>query len=92
MGKFNHDLFWNWVREQSKYNPVIVSEYEAPNDFVCIWQSESLKSNLKGKGTKTSIEKLFIDPIWLKEYDLKAWEEKKEEKDNEPQTLFNAQN
>ena len=91
LGKFDHNKFWDWVREQSEYNPVIVSEYEAPNDFVCIWESESLKSNLKGKGTKTSIEKLFIDPIWLSEYDLKRWKEKKEEKDNEPQTLFNAQ-
>lgn len=92
LGRFNHDLFWDWVREQSEYNPVIVSEYEAPNDFVCIWESDSLKSNLKGKGTKTSIERLFIAPDWLKEYDLKAWEEKKEEKYLQAQTLFGTQN
>jgi len=88
LGKFNHDIFWNWVREQSEYNPVIVSEYEAPNDFVCIWESDKLKSNLKGKGIKLSTERLFIDPIWLSEYDLKEWEEKRKEKENEQQTLF----
>ena len=67
LGKFDNNLFWDWVRTQSEYNPVIVSEYEAPNDFVCIWQSEELTSNLKAEGTKTSIEKLFIHPNWLYE-------------------------
>ena len=34
---FNNDEFWNKVREWSKNNIVIVSEYTAPKDFKCIW-------------------------------------------------------
>jgi len=59
LGKFNHDEFWEWVRTQSSKNPVIVSEYDAPDDFTCIW-SKDTKSNLKVHGTKENTEKLFI--------------------------------
>ena len=35
---FDHDKFWNWVREMSKKgHHVYVSEYSAPSDFKCIW-------------------------------------------------------
>jgi len=60
---FNHLEFWNWVREKSKEgHTVFVSEYNAPDDFICVWQKE-LKSSLSANGTiggsKKSIEKLF---------------------------------
>jgi len=35
-GKFDHAVFWQWIREQSIKCPVIVSEYTAPEDFDCI--------------------------------------------------------
>jgi len=56
--EFDHDKFWNKVREWSKNNIVIVSEFTAPKDFKCIWKSTrniSLNSNKDNK-----IEKLFI--------------------------------
>lgn len=60
---FNHDLFWEWVRDiSSRGNSVFVSEYSAPSDFECIWQKEaksSLSANGKIGGNKISIEKLF---------------------------------
>jgi len=60
---FDHNLFWNWVRNISKqWHTVFVSEYNAPNDFVCVWQKEvksSLSANGKIGGNKISIEKLF---------------------------------
>ena len=59
---FDHSKFWNWVREVSKEHDVFVSEYNAPEDFECVWQSvatSSLSANGKSGRTKLSIEKLF---------------------------------
>ena len=56
---FNHDLFWHWVRDQSKNNIVIVSECQAPDDFKCIWQQEILRTVDNTKRV-SSVEKLFI--------------------------------
>lgn len=33
--EFNHEEFWDWVRTRDY--PVYVSEYNAPDDFICIW-------------------------------------------------------
>jgi len=60
---FNHNTFWEWVREISKQgHSVFVSEYNAPDDFECLWQKEaksSLSANGKIGGNKISVEKLF---------------------------------
>jgi len=57
--KFNHDLFWDWCRIKTKEgHKVYISEYNAPNDFECIW-SKTAKSSLSSSGNKNSIEKLF---------------------------------
>lgn len=59
--EFNHAEFWNWVRQVSKEHDVFVSEYNAPEDFECVWQSEAVSSlrAASGAGSKFSIEKLF---------------------------------
>ncbi len=59
--KFNHDTFWEWVREQSIKNYVYVSEYNAPDDFVAIWEKEH-KSGIdhNAKIHKPTVEKLFV--------------------------------
>ena len=36
--RFNSDAFWEWARTRSF--PVYVSEYQAPEDFVSIWNKE----------------------------------------------------
>lgn len=63
---FDHDKFFEWCREQTKRgNVVFVSEYEAPEDFVCVWQQEvksSLSANGVSGGNKVSVEKLFKVP------------------------------
>ena len=59
---FNHVEFWSWVRKISKQHDVFISEYNAPDDFECVWQSvasSSLSANGKSGGTKHSVEKLF---------------------------------
>lgn len=61
--EFDHNFFWNWVRNISKQgHTVFVSEYNAPADFECVWQKEaksSLSANGKTGGNKLSVEKLF---------------------------------
>ena len=60
--EFNHCEFWNWVRNISKEHEVFISEYNAPEDFECVWQSvakSSLSANGKSGGNKQSVEKLF---------------------------------
>lgn len=36
--QFDHDIFWQWVRELSVRCTVFVSEYCAPPDFDCVWE------------------------------------------------------
>lgn len=56
---FKSSEFWDWCREKSKEgHSVFISEYNAPNDFKCIWQKEISITNPKQKVNK--IEKLFI--------------------------------
>lgn len=58
--KFNHSLFWEWCRNKAKDGHIIfISEYNAPDDFECIWQKEIVSSLTKDTGSKKSIEKLF---------------------------------
>lgn len=57
--KFNHTAFWQWCREKTKEgHSVFISEYNAPNDFECIWQAE-LKTNMNAKYETKPAEKLF---------------------------------
>lgn len=56
---FNHEEFWDKVRELSKNNIVLVSEYNAPDDFVCIFE-KTLTTTLDKNSRKKDIEKLFI--------------------------------
>lgn len=60
-GSFDHDKFFDWCREQAKSNIVFVSEYNAPDDFECVWQGE-VKTNFastRKKATHNAVEKLF---------------------------------
>ena len=58
--KFDTDEFWHTMREWSKNNKVFISEYDAPDDFECVWQQE-VKLMMKNKqNTKdVRVEKLF---------------------------------
>jgi DNA adenine methylase len=54
---FDHDKFWNKVREWSKHNDVYVSSYEAPTDFELVW--ESPKRMTLSKKKETRFERIF---------------------------------
>lgn len=58
---FDHEKFWQWCRNcVENGHKVFVSEYEAPDDFVCIWQKEINSSLTQNTGAKKGVEKLFI--------------------------------
>lgn len=57
---FDHGQFWQWCRDMANSgHKVFVSEYNAPNDFECLWQKEINSSLTKDTGSKKGIEKLF---------------------------------
>lgn len=59
---FPYDEFYDWCRQMAKNNIVLVSEYNMPNDFECIWQKE-IKTSLcidRAKTGSKRVEKLFI--------------------------------
>lgn len=55
---FNHDEFWEWCREMSRKNIVIISEHTAPEDFGCIW-SMPVKRTIDNTKRVQTVEKLF---------------------------------
>lgn len=58
---FNHDEFWQWCRDKVKEgHQVFISEYNAPDDFICVWQQELNVSVAKDGKHKKAIEKLFV--------------------------------
>lgn len=55
----NHDEFWQWCRERVyDGHKVYISEYQAPEDFVKIWE-KPLQNNMSSDKRKAT-EKLFI--------------------------------
>lgn len=58
-GDFDHELFWQWVRNMTSLgHTVFVSEYTAPDDFYPMWE-KPVKTMLAQGKTKHSVEKLF---------------------------------
>lgn len=54
---FNHELFYDWVREQKAL--VLVSEYNMPDDFIPIWRKNKSVTLCSGSAKK-STESLFV--------------------------------
>ena len=38
---------------------IFISEYNMPDDFICVWQKEIISSLTQDTGSKKAIEKLF---------------------------------
>lgn len=62
-GGFPYEEFYEWVKRASINNTVLISEYNMPDEFECIWQKETktlLDSNKEKSDDKNiRIEKLF---------------------------------
>lgn len=59
IGSFDHELFWEVMREWAKNNTVLISEYNAPEDFEPILEIKT-KTDIRTKtGKENRIEKVF---------------------------------
>lgn len=70
---FDNERFWDWCREliETKENiKLLISEYNAPEDFVCIW-SKGVQDNM-GNNTMSKNEKLFIHNSQVSKFDLSS--------------------
>ena len=56
----DYDHFYNWCREKkAEGHTIFVSEYNMPDDFICVWEKE-ITCNLDSKSkTLNKVEKLF---------------------------------
>lgn len=60
---FDHDAFWEWCRDMTrKGHSVFVSEYQAPQDFKCLWQKQ-ITNAMNLTSSSKPIEKLFLCQI-----------------------------
>lgn len=59
----NHSEFWEWCRDRAKEgHTVFVSEYNAPDDFKCIWEKDvitNINAYNNNNKDKKRVEKLF---------------------------------
>ena len=58
--KFDNNIFYEWVRKMSVNNIVLISEYEMPDDFVCIWEKQYKSSLSKDNKNLLKTERLFM--------------------------------
>jgi DNA adenine methylase len=72
---FDSDEFWGTMRDWSKDNIIVVSEYQAPNDFKAVWSSE-INVVHHGK-TNVKVEKLFVHESLYENMDTKLKRELK---------------
>lgn len=62
---FDYNKYYKWIVDQSKNgHKVFCSEYNMPNDFICIWEKPLINNFSKSK----SIEKLFIHESQFKTF------------------------
>lgn len=62
--EFDYESFYDWCREMSKSNIVLVSEYSMPNYFECIWE-KSLKVSLDSNKRANDIENIRIERLFI---------------------------
>jgi DNA adenine methylase len=57
---FDHNNFWQWCRDMTlKGHKVFISEYQAPNDFICVWSKE-VTNSMNTTLTYKPVERLFV--------------------------------
>lgn len=73
---FNSAAFWDWCRyllDNKENVKILISEYNAPEDFICIW--ESSKQNKMGKDNMNKRERLFIHNSQTPKFNLSSLSE-----------------
>ena len=70
---FDSEGFWEWCRNllKDKENiKILISEYNAPEDFICIWSS--VVQDKMGTNNMNKSEKLFIHNSQASKFDLSS--------------------
>lgn len=61
--EFPYEKFYEWAKEMSIHNTILISEYNMPDEFECIWEKEhkTLIDSNKSSGDKDNIriERLY---------------------------------
>lgn len=69
--KFDSQAFWEYARELSKYHLMFISEQNAPDDFVAIWEKPFTRTLDVNKQNQFQVtEKLFIHKVQAKKIGL----------------------
>jgi len=55
---FDYNKFWEWCRVNSDKHDIFISEYNAPNDFTCVWE-KVVTNSMNPTKTYRPIERLF---------------------------------
>ena len=55
----DYEEFYNWCEDMSKDNIVLISGYDMPKDFECIFEFTKARSSLQGGTHKDKYEKLY---------------------------------
>ncbi len=56
---FDYEVYYKWCIDMSKDNVVLMSEYNMPEEFECIWEIETKTSMDKQNNQQKRIEKIF---------------------------------
>lgn len=65
VGKFNHEEFYQWVRDNSNKYDIYISEYKEniPNDFEIVWEYKSKKDIRNKNNEKVATTEVLIKYI-----------------------------
>lgn len=55
----NYEEFYSWCEDMSKDNIILISGYDMPKNFECIYEFTKAKSTLQGGTHKNKYEKLY---------------------------------
>ena len=69
--KFNSEEFWEYARNTSKEHLMFISEQNAPDDFVSIWERPFTRTLDVNKQNQFKVtEKLFLHKDWVKKLNI----------------------
>lgn len=58
--KLNYEHFYNWCKDMSKENIVLISGYHMPDNFEVVYEFTKAKSTIQGGCHESKYEKLFM--------------------------------
>lgn len=56
---FPYEEYYEWIKEMSKDNIILCSEYNMPSEFECVWSKDVRMSLNKNNSKQVKVEKLY---------------------------------